>query len=277
MVDVAVTAVGKPWGKGGGVGVDHYVAGGYEAVPGWWAPVEPVLFRAVNTAQRATGDLLEIGAYRGRSAILLGYLSSDDEQLVVCDLFGGSGTSRYSDEENAAWYPGLDVDEFESNYLRFHATLPYVVVGPSTTLREHCEPGTYRMIHIDGSHMYTDVRHDLLLSKELARDSDSVVIIDDIRTAHTPGVWAAAWECVFYEGLVPLLVSGKMYATWGEPTPDFHARLIDAVEREDVKISRHPIKDREVLQVSSHPSVPSTRGRLAQEWIPRAVLRRVAR
>src|SRR6476620_129325 len=33
------------------------------------------------------GDLLKIGVYRGKSAILLGYALRPDEELVACDLF----------------------------------------------------------------------------------------------------------------------------------------------------------------------------------------------
>jgi len=32
-------------------------------------------------------DMLEIGAYQGRTAILLQYLCRENEQLAVCDIF----------------------------------------------------------------------------------------------------------------------------------------------------------------------------------------------
>ena len=57
--------------------VDEYLAHMHELVPGWFDDVDAAVFRAVDHTHRATGvdgDLLEIGAYLGKSAILLGYL-----------------------------------------------------------------------------------------------------------------------------------------------------------------------------------------------------------
>jgi len=62
-----------------------------------------LLFRKINELQHAegkTGDLLEIGVYRGKSAILLGYLLQGEERLVLCDLFGAPAPTADNESEN---------------------------------------------------------------------------------------------------------------------------------------------------------------------------------
>ena len=56
----------------------QYIATGRETVPGWFDRTDAMMFDAVDAAQRrenVRGDLLEIGCFQGRSAILLGYLA----------------------------------------------------------------------------------------------------------------------------------------------------------------------------------------------------------
>ena len=70
--------------------IDEYLAHMHELVLGWFDDVDAAVFRAIDDVQGASGvkgDLLEIGTYLGKSAILLGYLLRPQERLVVCDLF----------------------------------------------------------------------------------------------------------------------------------------------------------------------------------------------
>src|SRR5690606_24123152 len=73
--------------------------------------------------------------------------------------------------------------------------------------------------HIDASHMYEHVRQDIESARRLLR-ANGVVAFDDYRAEHTPGTAAAVWEAVLNDGLRPIFhTSGKLYATWGDPTP----------------------------------------------------------
>jgi len=249
-----------------------YISHGSKKVPGHFLPEDMRLFVLVDEAQKTlglTGNLMEIGVFKGKSAVLLGYLTRPGEDLVVCDLFGGPATNTYSEVENAAWYGDLDSAAFEANYLQFHSELPTVVVGPSSMLRDRCAPASYRLIHIDGSHMYPDVMGDLLLSRDLVSGPDAVVIIDDIVTAYTPGVWAAAWECVHLHGLVPIVVSKKMYATWGEPSPEFARKLRALIAAEaDLAILEHPLAAQHVVLQVANSATPTRRARFALDWLP---------
>lgn len=58
-------------------------------VPGWFPPLDQVLFTWFLEKQQLAGDLLELGVYMGKSAILLGHHLRPGEAFTVCDLFGG--------------------------------------------------------------------------------------------------------------------------------------------------------------------------------------------
>jgi Methyltransferase domain len=189
-----------------------------DSIEGWFYREDILLFEKINELQElnhVNGDLLEIGAYHGKSAILLGYFQQQGEQLVVCDLFEIPGQTLENRAENEFWYSKLTRNVFETNYLRFHRQLPVMLTCPSTKLlKVGRRSKTFRFIHIDGSHLYPIVRQDIQTAKTLLKDR-GIVAFDDYRSIHTPGVAAAVWEEVTSGDLVPFcLTPQKMYATW---------------------------------------------------------------
>ncbi|MFB9372189.1 class I SAM-dependent methyltransferase, partial [Kitasatospora albolonga] len=61
-----------------------------EDVPGWFWHADQQLFGWLlerQTASGLKGDLLELGSYLGRSAILMGRYLQSGERFTVCDLF----------------------------------------------------------------------------------------------------------------------------------------------------------------------------------------------
>ncbi|MFJ8621775.1 class I SAM-dependent methyltransferase [Kitasatospora sp. NPDC093550] len=203
-------------------------------VPGWfWDHDRHSFDWFLGRQEKAgvTGDLLEMGAYLGRSAIVIGEHLQPGETFTVCDLFD----SDAPDDENAAemdmsYRKTLTRSAFESNYLAFHDELPEIIQAPTSVLsRGHIATGTYRFIHIDASHLYEHVVGDLQVARVALRDQ-GVVVLDDYRSQHTPGVAAATWEAVFNHGLKPILLTEcKFYGTWGDPEP-FQRDLLDRVD-----------------------------------------------
>ncbi|MFB6890020.1 class I SAM-dependent methyltransferase [Kitasatospora sp. NPDC056327] len=191
-------------------------------VPGWFWEHDRHLFDwFLGRQEKAglTGDLLELGAYLGRSAIVVGSHLRAGETFTVCDLFD----SDAPDDENAAEMDGsyrrtLTRTAFEANYLSFHDRLPEIVQAPTSALADgRLAPGTLRFVHIDASHLYEHVAGDLRVARAALRP-EGVVVLDDYRSAHTPGVAAATWEAVFNHGLRPVvLTDSKFYGTWGDP------------------------------------------------------------
>ncbi len=247
--------------------VRRYIDSGRHTVPGWFERVDALLFAAIDESQRRahlTGDLMEIGTYMGRCAVLLGYFQRPGERLVVCDLFDSGADSNISEEntaEQARSYGDLTRQAFERHFRRFHSRLPdEIIAKPSVALRERADElgKRFRIIHIDGSHEYAAVRSDIRLSRDLLADG-GMVIFDDVNARHTPGVAAAVWSAVVNEGLIPQIVTSKLYASWTAVPP-----LDLSVLSNGWTVQSHIVADRPVL----HPQEIGTAQQQLRKWIP---------
>ncbi|CAM5709508.1 hypothetical protein STENM327S_00449 [Streptomyces tendae] len=140
----------------------HEYPGELNDVPGWFWPLDQVLFSWFLERQErlgTRGDLLELGAYLGKSAIL-GHRLRDGETLTVCDLFGAEPPDAANRAEAAKSYSWLTTT-FERNYLSFHDTLPTIIQAPSSAVADEVAPGSCRFVHIDASHLYEHVEGDI--------------------------------------------------------------------------------------------------------------------
>ncbi|OBH12906.1 MULTISPECIES: class I SAM-dependent methyltransferase [unclassified Mycobacterium] len=182
-------------------------------VDGWFFEADVALFTkllACQTAERIKGDMLEIGTYQGKSAILMGYGLRDDEELVICDLF-----DAVVDHDDLAplprrQYAGLDQQQFLANWDRFHTRRPQLEVCPSSEL--DLGERALRFTHIDGCHSYRCVAKDIHLAVTHAAPR-GVIALDDYRGVETPGVAAAVWQAVGNGFLFPFAATYmKLYA-----------------------------------------------------------------
>jgi predicted O-methyltransferase YrrM len=238
-----------------------------EAVKGWfYHPDQAVMTWLLDRQDRLEppGDLLELGCYLGKSAIVVGTHLRPGETFTVCDLFD-AGTEDAADEsnqsENRKSYATLTRQAFEGNYLTFHEQLPTIVQGTTDKITDHVAPGSCRFVHIDASHLWQHVRGDIEAARTLLRP-DGLVVCDDFRAEHTPGVAAAVWTAVANSGLKPICITGnKFYGTWGDPDP-VRQELADWLG------SLHPalpewqtILDHRIIRVRgwSKPPVPTVR------------------
>lgn len=181
-------------------------------IEGWFEETDAWLFLAL-AGEADGGDLIEIGSYLGKSAILLGYLANAGEQVVVIDLFEGATPDEEQGAERSRWYGGLTQDRFLQNWRRFHAEDPAILQGLSHQMLATIESNSARFVHVDGSHAFTAVRGDISESIRVAAP-DGLIVVDDVLSPHTPGVTAAAWEAVLQGRLVPLVQSErKLYGT----------------------------------------------------------------
>ena len=58
----------------------------FEDVPGWLIPTDQLLFEWILTLQNRTqppGDLVELGVYKGKSAIHIARFKRDEEKFTV--------------------------------------------------------------------------------------------------------------------------------------------------------------------------------------------------
>ncbi|WP_020377699.1 class I SAM-dependent methyltransferase [Candidatus Microthrix parvicella] len=208
-------------------------------VPGWLSYGDQLVFQWLLEWQSRTqepSDLVEVGVYKGKSAIHLGRFLRDGERLTVCDLFDVAGSEETIRDDVRRAYASLSQDEFESNYLAFHDELPEIIRGLSSLITDHVSAGSCRLVHIDASHMYEHVRGDTFAAKEMLRQ-DGIVVFDDYRTEHTVGTAAAVWEAIANDGLNPIACTAmKLYATWGDPVPAQNEIRAQVSQRTDYKL-----------------------------------------
>lgn len=186
-------------------------------VPGYFSELDAELFISCCSTQESLGtqgDLLEIGVWYGRSAILTGYLKNNQEQLHVNDLFGQLPTtdSGKKELEQAGPIQLPTVADFLANYHRFHDSDPSIHPGPSTALTGALKDHSFRFIHIDGSHTQEAVEHDINLAKDLLKE-EGIVVFDDFANFNHIGVAAALWPALAKKKFVPFASSpSKLYA-----------------------------------------------------------------
>ncbi|MEW1750179.1 class I SAM-dependent methyltransferase [Streptomyces angustmyceticus] len=276
-------------------------------VKGWFFTADQLLFDwflAHQQDRSEPGDLLELGAYMGKSAIFLGARLRPEERFTVCDLFDSPAGDASNSQEMRKSYATLTRRAFEANYLAFHDELPAIVQGLSSIVGDHVDEGSVRFAHIDASHLYEHVHGDILTVRELLT-AQGVVVMDDYRAEHCPGVAAATWQAVANEGLRPICITGtKFYGTFGDPEPLQKALLEWIASRGDIwhevqyvggaplvrlsakgaaepahPVSRHAAGAARGVQraAAQAPRASAARPGPHRPAVPRAALRRVAR
>jgi Glycosyl transferase family 2/Methyltransferase domain len=228
---------------------------GLDTVPGWFSPLDFRVFVELDRIQHdrdTAGDLFEIGAYLGKSAILLGHLvRPPTERLTVCDVFEHvESVDAESFLQHNHWYSGVSEKAFLEQYKRFHEQLPDVIVGSSETIDAAAVAGTCRIVHLDGGHRYEIVRHDVSTARVLL-GLGGIVALEGIFAPHHPGAALAVWELVLSGTFVPLCVTeSKLYGTWDEAsTADWAARIDEWVAKEpDLGLEVHTLAERVVVR-----------------------------
>jgi cephalosporin hydroxylase len=187
----------------------------YESIPGWFHAEDFRLFDLLLSSQDP-GDLVEIGAFHGASAILMGLHLRPGERFLVCDLFGTPADDDANRVESEHWYGGLTRQTFERNYLSVLPELPTIVQRSSLEILDHVDEATCRFVHLDGSHLYDYVRADLRAARRMLKP-EGIVALDDWRMEHTPGVTLAVMEQVVAGELHAIAITrAKFYGVFDE-------------------------------------------------------------
>lgn len=251
------------------------------SVPGAMYDIDFLIFDEMLRMQEESselGDLLEIGAYLGRSAIVIGAHVRETERLVVCDIFENAPQGDASNErESEESYRGLLREQFETNYRRFLQNDMVIVQESSENICAHVRDQSVRFAHIDGSHLHSVVKQDIANAERYLK-FDGVIAFDDYRSNHTPGVAAAIWEQVAANGLVPICVSNaKLYATWSAEAAK------SATERISTWLARYPYIESGIQSISgrtivvvANPKIWTWQGRL-KSLIPPVLMERIQR
>ncbi len=219
-------------------------------VEGWLSFHDVAVFDAILSQQvsaRMEGDLLEIGVYAGKSAVLLGQYQQKNECFHVCDIFNGP-TDVKNTEEILNSYENLSRKKFEANCMEFLGFLPIIHECLSRDLAIKLKGNFFRFIHIDGSHLYDHVRADLNFAVDSLSDSGGLIAVDDYRAQHTVGVALAVWDLVLEGVLVPrVMTPAKIYLS--KPEAEFdHSFLEEKLTSLDVHYVYEEIEQNRVLR-----------------------------
>lgn len=184
------------------------------AIEGWFSDQDKYIFRLLLQEQNlhdASGNLLEIGCFQGKSTIVIGEYQRDYEEFYVCDSFGPTNNLENNQEIQSS-YPSLSRRRFEDNYLLFHSKLPRIIQEDSLKLEKILFGKKFRFIHIDGSHLYHYVKKDLSFALQNSDLELGIIALDDFRAQHTLGVAKALWESILGRECSPLIfTASKVY------------------------------------------------------------------
>ncbi|MFB4296032.1 class I SAM-dependent methyltransferase [Actinomadura sp. NTSP31] len=226
-------------------------------VDGWFPKVDQRLFTWFLERQDRlgqSGDLVELGSYLGKSAILMGRHLRDGENFTVCDLFDSQAPDDSNQAEMEGSYASLTRTAFETNYGAFHEDLPRIVQAPTSVILDHVQPESCRFVHVDASHLYEHVRGDIQAAHVML-PVGGVLVCDDYRSEHTPGVSAAVWEAVAADGLRAVCVSPqKFYGTWGDPKPVQDDLLEWLGAQDDLWHETQEVAGRRLVRVKGKPA-----------------------
>jgi Methyltransferase domain len=183
---------------------------GLEDVPGFLTAGAATLLDRLAQHQSAVGiqgDIVEIGVFYGRSALVLGAALEEGERLMAVDSFeiGADDVPGWS------FPPSGRPEEALRREWRRRVGGPgslQVLRTDSSALRPGDLPADSRIVHVDGGHGYGQVMHDAALA-EAAIGPRGVVVFDDLLLPEWPDVTVAVIDHLRSRRpvLVPFLVA----------------------------------------------------------------------
>lgn len=129
-----------------------------EDIDGWMGRADcKVLY---EYARKVEGTIVEIGSYLGRSTKLLA-LSSPKSKVVAIDSYDKERFATISDEES----PIVErtVDNTKNKFLQNVEGLSVTLIAKPSRVAGRGWKTPIDFLHIDGSHLYKDVKQDIKL------------------------------------------------------------------------------------------------------------------
>ncbi len=175
---------------------------------GWFYPLDMMMFGMIEAFHRSlslSGDIAEIGVWKGKSLALLAMISPVKDQLYAMDLFGDDLLEQTQHNITRFVAPEL---ASRISYLKGN-TADY-----SSSYLQALFKNKLRVLHIDAGHEYHEVLHTLTLAAPFMQDY-GVIIMDDYQDREFPGVPAATLDYCYETAQgrwVPFLAgANKMY------------------------------------------------------------------
>ncbi len=246
----------------------------WKSVGGWLSRLDLYamdLMLAVQTSVGIQGDILEIGSYLGKSTVVLANRIQPHEVLTVCDNFGFTESADNLREIQRSYAPNYR-STFDANLEKFSRRSPVVHAMDSRHLMTKVEPNSCRFVHVDGSHLFEYVASDLATALVALSDS-GIVVVDDYRSQHTPGVSYAFWQNVSAGRLQPfLLTSRKAYCCRFGTNPGVLNSVERMLDELCIPFLRESLGEVQVIAtMESDEQWGFASRRLADMWLPPVV------
>jgi len=165
-----------------------------------------------------TGDVLEMGVYRGKSAAILGRRMATDETLHLYDR------TDYFDR---------------ANLERTGANIQYRLVETKELSRWNLrkQKRSIRFCHIDASHMFVPTVHEIGIADYLVAN-DGIVCLDDYANLNYSQVLAATFKYLFTKStnlMIFLVTAEKAYLCRKNAFPMYGKFVLDEIRAETAK------------------------------------------
>ena len=184
-------------------------------IPGWFFVVDMLLIKSILDSQERdgiNGELVELGAYCGKSSIWIA-LCKPNSQPYLFDIFDNSMEAHSSQV-----YKDLYRSKLETWLERFRLNC-HILSQDSSHLPFFLRDKKIQLIHIDASHLTSDVLNDLINAESLLIQG-GFIVIDDWMNPGDPGVSKAIWKFLTESKLsIAFCSPNKMYLT---TVSDFH-------------------------------------------------------
>lgn len=178
-----------------------------KCIGGWLTRADASCFVQVDEVQKSSGvvgDLVEIGVWHGRGAILFHHLLRGDERVFAVDIFD------LRDRDHPYFN---DPAILRQNAAAFGCDDRLELVRMDTSREGHrlleVMRRPVRLLHIDGGHDYEVVRRDIEIARRLLGEG-AVLVFDDFFNRRHPGTTQAIMEFLLSSpGFSPFLITGK--------------------------------------------------------------------
>lgn len=174
-----------------------------------------------------TGDLMEIGVFHGRTAMLLGLLLNKHEKFIAIDAFSTINQIQHEDRQVDLDYYG-DGNEIKSSFLKNweqyvqsknpNSSHPILIEKDSRDIESKSLRSMtqgVRIFSLDGGHSEASTFHDLELAEEVLTEG-GILILDDYFLEDCPAVSVGAMRYFLNRKskLVPFLIfCGRIFFT----------------------------------------------------------------
>ena len=154
-------------------------------IEGWFFPGDMISLAVLNliqTQRNITGEIFEVGVFKGKSFSFLSHLIQENEKLFGYDLF----------LQNTEEMTKLAVE-------KYGAKVDYELVKGDTSdleisdIKNKINNKKIRLLHIDAGHEYFEVLNALNLFSPFVIDN-GIIVMDDYQDPEFPGIEAAVLD-----------------------------------------------------------------------------------